>query len=98
MRLIAKTLQVRPKATLLFGKSGVEPAVSAEIFNFRLGNIQGLALDIVANKNRAGAGISKDILRKEYAEVDVGLYVSKRFRDLFSSSAPDINVGVSWRF
>ena len=63
--------------------------------------LDGWSLDVYGSRKRGGLGIAKNILKKDLIEVDVGVYVTKRLKDLLDFKVkPNVSVGLSgkWRF
>jgi len=63
--------------------------------------LDGWSLDVYGSGKRCGLGVAKNILKKDLIEVDVGVYATKRLKDLLDFKIrPDIGIGLSgrWRF
>ena len=70
--------------------------VTLELKEFKIGKSKGWAFDVTGNKNLIGVGISKDIYKNSFLEVDGGLYITKDVDNLFNmKKMPDLKFGLS---
>ena len=63
--------------------------------------LDGWSLDAYGSLKRGGLGVSKDIFKNDKMEIDAGVFVTKRLKDLLDMKIkPDVSIGVSgrWRF
>ena len=63
--------------------------------------LDGWSLDVYGSKCRGGLGVSKDIFKNDKIEIDAGVFVTKRLKDLLDEKIrPDVSLGISgqWRF
>ena len=59
------------------------------------------SLDVYGSKKRCGVGVAKDLYKNERIEIDAGVYVTKRLKELLDFKVrPDVSLGLSgrWRF
>jgi hypothetical protein len=79
----------------LVGKNAkINKCIGLEVKQF--GKKKKLAVDLVGNKKLIGLGVSYDIWRNKYAEIDTGLYVSNKVMDLFQGKInPELKAGLS---
>ena len=62
--------------------------------------LDGWSLDIYGSRKRGGLGIAKDLYVNDFVEVDAGVYVTQRLKDLLKQQLkPEVSIGISgkWR-
>ena len=60
--------------------------------------LDGWSLDAYVSNKRGGLGIAKDIYKNDIVEVDAGVYVTKRLKDLLDFKIkPNVSFGISGR-
>lgn len=93
-----------PKTTIIVGKDHKDIGVSIELLG-KIGKdavfLKGVSLDAFGGRRRAGLGVSKDIIKNKYVEVDTGIFVTQDIHDLLEKNFdPKLSIGLSgrWRF
>ena len=79
----------------------VEPSTAWELWESQGKSwlTSGWSLDAITTPTRGGIGIAKDILKRGGVEVDLGVYATQEYEDLFRGRfAPQLGVGLSIGF
>jgi hypothetical protein len=81
----------------------MDAGVSVELFETKSGKkiLDGWSLDVFGGSKRCGLGVAKDVFKRKKLEIDAGVYVTKRLKDVLDFKIkPEVSIGLSgqWRF
>jgi len=97
---VAVFLGKRPKATVLFSGDGLNDfGLSLEVVESKSKKwiLDGISLDLMGGKKNVALGVSKDLYKNSFIEIDAGLFISRPIANLLDGKT-ELNIGISGRF